>query len=244
MTERPVNDTLRLIRAILAPLQERRIVEIGCGRGALLQALAEAGAKVAGIDPDPEALAEARKTAPTAILRQAAAERLPFTDAAVQAALFINSLHHVPENGMAGALTEAARIVAPGGDIIIVEPLPQGTFFESMRPIEDETLIRVAAQEAIAAVLREGPLQLLACTEYDRVEIYPTVSDFIDRIVAADPARKDRALEERERVMKRFFTLAEHVKGGYLLRQPLRLHHLRVPGQDLRPQRVDDRKGG
>lgn len=230
MPARPVNDTLRVIKTILAPLEERRILEIGCGRGALLNALAECGAKVAGIDPDPTALTEARKTAPTAILRQAGAESLPFVDGAMHAAIFVNSLHHVPLSGMAAALVEAARIVEPGGDIIVVEPLPEGTFFESMRPIEDETLIRLAAQDAIAGALRDGVLLFAECSEYDRVEIYPTVSDFIDRLVAVDPSRKDRALEEREKVMKRFYVLAEYVKGGYLLRQPLRLHHLKVPG--------------
>lgn len=230
MTARPVNDTLRIIKTILAPLEDRRILEIGCGRGALLNALAELGAKVAGIDPDEAALAQARKTAPTAILRQAMAENLPFVDGAMHAAIFVNSLHHVPLPGMADALSEAARIVEPGGDVIVVEPLPQGTFFESMRPIEDETELRRAAQEAIAAALRDGPLLLAEFTEYDRVEIYPTVSNFIDRVVAVDPSRKDRALEQREKVMKRFYILAEYVPGGYLLRQPLRLHHLKVPG--------------
>ncbi|HEY5796747.1 MAG TPA: class I SAM-dependent methyltransferase [Bosea sp. (in: a-proteobacteria)] len=229
MAARPVNETLRVLRTILAPLQERRVVEIGCGRGALLNALAEHGAKVAGIDPDQAALAEARKTAPTAILRQAGAEDLPFVDAAMHAAIFVNSLHHVPVPAMPRALAEAARVVEPGGDVVVVEPLPEGTFFESMRPIEDETLIRLAAQEAIATALRDGPLVLAECSEYDRVEIYPTVSDFIDRVVAIDPSRKDKALEEREKVMRRFYILAEHVKGGYLLRQPLRLHHLKVP---------------
>lgn len=229
MSARPVNDTLRVIRTILAPLEERRILEIGCGRGALLNALAELGAKVAGIDPDPAALMEARKTAPTAILRQAVAENLPFVDAAMHAAIFVNSLHHVSPSAMAGALAEAARVVEPGGDVIVVEPLPTGTFFESMRPIEDETQIRLAAQEAIAGALRDGPLLLVASGEYDRVETFPTVSDFIDRVVAVDPSRKDRALEEREKVMKRFYILAEYVKGGYLLRQPLRLHHLKRP---------------
>ncbi|HEV7258175.1 MAG TPA: class I SAM-dependent methyltransferase [Bosea sp. (in: a-proteobacteria)] len=230
MAARPVNDTLRALRTILAPLEERRIVEIGCGRGALLHALAGLGAKVAGIDPDQAALAEARKAAPTAILLQASAESLPFIDAAMHAAVFVNSLHHVPISGMTGALAEAARIVAPGGDVIVVEPLPEGTFFESMRPIEDETAVRLAAQQAIAKALRDGPLRLAECSEYDRVEIYPTLSAFIDRVVAVDPSRKDRALEERENVMKRFDIHAEPVKDGYLLRQPLRLHHLKVPG--------------
>jgi len=218
-----------MLRSILAPLEDRRIVDIGCGRGALLNALAERGAKVAGIDPDASALAEARKTAPGAILRQASAERLPFVDGAMHAALFVNSLHHVAVPDMGRALGEAARIVAPGGSVIVVEPLPEGTFFESMRPIEDETSIRMAAQEAIATALRNGPLLLAECHEYDRVEIYPSVSDFIDRVVAVDPARKDRALDAREKVMKRFHTLAERLKGDYLLRQPLRLHHLKLP---------------
>ncbi len=229
MTKRPVDDTLRVIKAILAPLEQRRIVEIGCGRGALLAGLAEAGARVAGIDPDAEALAEARRTAPTAILRQAHAERLPFTDGAVNAALFVESLHHIPVAGMATALAEAARIVEPGSDIIVVEPLPEGTFFNSMRPIEDKTQIRAEAQDAIAATIKEGRLLLVATSEYDRIEAYTTVADFIDHIVALDPSRRDKAFEERERVMKRFFTLAEYVKGGYRLRQPMRLHHLRRP---------------
>lgn len=145
MIKRPVDDTLRVIKAILAPLEQRRIVDIGCGRGALLAGLAEAGARVAGIDPDAEALAEARRTAPAAILRQANAERLPFTDGAVNAALFVDSLHHIPVAGMATALAEAARIVEPGSDIIVVEPLPEGTFFNSMCPIEDKTQIRAEA---------------------------------------------------------------------------------------------------
>lgn len=229
MSARPVDDTIRVIKTILAPLEERRVVEIGCRRGALLKALAEAGARVAGIDTDEEALVQARKAAPTAILRQASAERLPFTDNAVHAAVFVDSLRQVPLAGLAGALTEAARIVEPGGSVIIVEPMPEGTLFQSMRPIEDNTPVRLAVQEAIAAALRSQSLSLVACHEYDRVKMYTTVANFIDRIVGVDPVRKEKALEHREKVMKRFDILAEHVTGGYSLRQPIRLHHLTVP---------------
>ena len=149
MPNRPVDDTLRVIKAILAPLEQRRIVEIGCGRGALLAGLAEAGARVAGIDPDAEALAEGPPHGPDRDPAPSHAERLPFTDGAVNAALFVDSLHHVPIAGMAAALAEAVRIVEPGGDIIVVEPLPEGTFFNSMRSIEDETQLRLEAQYAI-----------------------------------------------------------------------------------------------
>ena len=48
----PAGDTVEILGGLLAPLQGRRILDIGCGRGNLLQALAERGASVAGLDPD------------------------------------------------------------------------------------------------------------------------------------------------------------------------------------------------
>lgn len=231
MSMRPAGETLKFIETILSPLKGRRVLDIGCGSGHLLHALAERGARVAGVDPDEAVLELARKAAPSAYLQRAGAEALPFGDGMVQAAIFLNSLHHVPVPLMSTALAEAARVVGREGSVIVVEPLPEGTFFEALRPIEDETRVRLAAQQIIARILQAGVLVEVEQVEFDRVEIFTSVAAFIDRAVAADPARKEKALEEREKVTTRFHTLAEREPRGYVLRQPLRLQHLKVPGQ-------------
>lgn len=229
MSLRPAGDTFRILEALLAPLEGRRFLDIGCGAGKFLQAFAGKGARVAGVDPDMAALQLARKAAPSAYLRQAVAEHLPFADATAHAAIFLNSLHHVPVPAMSAALAEAVRVVGRGGSVIIVEPLPEGTYFEALRPIEDETTVRLAAQQIIARILKTDMLSEVKRLEYDRVDAFPSASAFIDHAVAIDPARKEKALEEREKVITRFETLAVRDPRGYILRQPLRLQHLKVP---------------
>lgn len=229
MGTRPAGDTIDILESLLAPLQDRRILDIGCGRGHLLRALAERGARMAGVDPDEAALEAARKLVPKAQLHKAGARHLPWGDASMHAAIFLNSLHHVPVPEMLPALEEAARVVGKGGTIIVVEPLSEGTFFDALRLIEDETEVRQAAQEAIVRALRRGVVSEQRRIEFDRIEAFPDLAAFIARAVAADPAREAQALAARGKLQARFETLSERDGRGYLLHQPIRLHHLKVP---------------
>jgi len=61
----------------------------------------------------------------------------------------MKSFHHLPVAAMRPALTEAARVLAPGGRLVAVEPLPEGTFFELTRLADDETEVRAAAYAAL-----------------------------------------------------------------------------------------------
>lgn len=225
---RPAGDTLAEIEAILAPLAGRRILDIGCGGGQLLKALGARGAQMTGVDPDAAALEKARATAPSAALRQATAEALPFDAAAFDVVIFLNSLHHVPEAQMQAALVEAGR-VAGSGPVIVVEPLAEGSFFKALVPVEDETEVRHAAQAAIAAVTAAGKLRLVLQKEYDRVETYAGLEPFLTRIVQADPARVERLDTARAEVARRLDAHGERSDEGYTLRQPLRLMQLAVP---------------
>lgn len=229
MSIRPAGDTVEILETLLAPLQGRRFLDIGCGKGQLLQALAERGARVAGVDPDEAALEAARRLVPRADLQKAGAQLLPWGDASMHAAIFLNSLHHIPVADMLPALDEAARVVGKGGSVVVVEPLSEGTFFDALRLIEDETVVRQEAQDAIVRALRRGTLSEYRRMEYDRLEIFPDAAAFIARAVATDPTRQERALAAQGKLLARFETLSEHDAGGYLLHQPLRLHHLKVP---------------
>ena len=229
MGSRPAGDTVDILETLLAPLQDRRILDIGCGRGHLLHALAERGARMAGVDPDEAALEAARNLVPGASLRKAEAEHLPWADASMHAAVFLNSLHHIPQPQMLQALDEAARVVGKGGSVVVVEPLSEGSFFEALRLIEDETEVRLAAQDAIVRAIRRGILSEVRRIEYDRAEVFADASAFMVRAVATDPARKARALAALKLLVTRFDVLSERAEAGHLLHQPLRLHHLKVP---------------
>ncbi|SFH95665.1 pimeloyl-CoA biosynthesis protein BioC [Bosea sp. OK403] len=205
------------------------MLDIGCGGGHLMQGLAERGARVAGVDIDETAVEAARRAVPTAYVQKAGAEHLPFNDATVHVAIFLNSLHHLPVPNMLLALEEAARVVGKGGSVVVIEPLSEGTFFDALRLIEDETTVRQAAQDAIIRAGRRGILGECRRMEYDRVEAFSDASAFIERAVGVDATRRGRAREALEKMLARFETLSERGAHGYLLRQPLRLHHLKVP---------------
>jgi ubiquinone/menaquinone biosynthesis C-methylase UbiE len=229
MGMRPAGDTVDILEKLLAPLQGRRILDIGCGRGNLLKALAERGANVIGLDPDEAMLGVARMLVPKAALKQGCAQLLPWGDASMHAAIFLNSLHHVPVPDMLLALEEAARVVGKGGSVFVIEPLSEGSFFDALRLIEDETEVRQAAQDAIVRAMRRGIVSESKRIEYDRIEVFPDADAFMARAVAADPSREERAQAARGKLLARFEALSEHEKGGYLLHQPIRLHHLKVP---------------
>lgn len=226
---RPAGDTLDILESLFAPLQGRRVLDIGCGGGHLMLGLVERGARVAGIDIDETAVEAARRAVPTAHVQKAGAEQLPFSDATIHVAIFLNSLHHLPAPNMLLALEEAARVVGKGGSVVVIEPLSEGTFYDALRLIEDETTVRQAAQDAIIRAGRRGILSECRRMEYDRVEAFADAAAFIERAVGIDAARRDRAREALGKMLARFETLSERDVRGYLLRQPLRLHHLKVP---------------
>jgi SAM-dependent methyltransferase len=211
-------DALTLIRETFAPLPGKRILDIGCGPGVLAKRLADGGAAVTGIDPGAAALAKARDAVP-------GGENLPFDDASFDGAVMLNALHHVPDP--AAALVEAARVLVPGGLLVVVEPLATGSFFEALRPIEDETTVRALAQDAIAAALARGTFACRRDLTVERSESFASLDAFLTRVSAVDPAREATIRGRRPVVEAAFLSAAAHGADGlYGLVQPLRIHVL------------------
>lgn len=71
----------------------KRVLEVGCGDGRLTRRLAELGAKVHAIDPDPERIRAARKALPQTLtklvqFKPGSAERLSHPDASFDVVIF------------------------------------------------------------------------------------------------------------------------------------------------------------
>ena len=132
-----IDSPLSVVRSVIPSLEGTKILDVGCGAGGLAKTLAAEGAQVTGIDPNPKAVLDARNLVPAASFEQASAEALPFEDGVFDAVLVVNALHHVPLGAMDRSLAEAARVIRPGGLLIVMEPLAEGSFFEALRIVED-----------------------------------------------------------------------------------------------------------
>lgn len=155
-----VRDELDLL-ADLVPLQEQRIIELGCGNARLARALIErfAGSQVVGLEVDTVQHAKNLAASEARLLFMAAsAQAVPFPDASFDGAMMLKSLHHVPMADMDTALAEVARVVKPGGWFYVSEPIFAGAFNEIARLYNDEGVVRAAAQAALDRALVTGVL--------------------------------------------------------------------------------------
>lgn len=104
--------------------QSCAILDVGGGTGALAQRLHEAlGADVTVLDPTPEMLAYVTATEHVEPVL-GSAEAMPFEDDAFDAVIVTDAFHHFRDQP--GAVREFARVVRPGGGVVILELDPRG----------------------------------------------------------------------------------------------------------------------
>ena len=120
---------LRKMTIALARIQPGdRVLEVGCGTGDVaLAACAPAGphGSVSGIDASPEMIAVARAKAARAGLeidfRVEPIEALTYPDATFDTVLSSLMMHHLPDDLKRQGLAEIARVLKPGGRLLIVD---------------------------------------------------------------------------------------------------------------------------
>jgi ubiquinone/menaquinone biosynthesis C-methylase UbiE len=119
------------LKAALADRPKARLVDIGCGTGRFLREVKANYPRlhVAGLDLSPHYLAVARRELePWSRVRlvEGAAEAMSFADEEFDAAVAIYLFHELPPPVRRSVVREAARIVKPGGRLIIVDSLQTG----------------------------------------------------------------------------------------------------------------------
>ncbi len=103
----------------LLPAPLGRVVDLGTGTGRMLELFGQAGA--IGLDRSPEMLrlARAKLDGRGIELRQGEVTALPLADAVANTVIVHQVLHYLADPG--AALAEAARIMAPGGRLLIAD---------------------------------------------------------------------------------------------------------------------------
>jgi ubiquinone/menaquinone biosynthesis C-methylase UbiE len=150
-----------LLQRLGARLAGANVVEIGCGRGVGTELLLERWgvAHVTALDLDPAMVARARRRlsrhGERVDVRTGDASELPFADASLDAVVDFGVIHHVP--AWRDAVTQAARVLRPGGQFVFEEVTRHALERWSYRTfLEHPEHDRFSPQEFVAELERHG----------------------------------------------------------------------------------------
>lgn len=107
------------VEKALQPLSKKKVLDIGCAKGNFSRLLQAKGATVAGIDISAELLKKAAALSSKIEFKLGSMTKVPYPDNSFDAAICIEVIEHVPE--VVQAIAEAARVLKPGGKLVIID---------------------------------------------------------------------------------------------------------------------------
>lgn len=153
----PEHDIEGSIRRVLPAEQISDHLDIGTGTGRLLGVLSNLSRRAVGIDQSPEMLAVARAMLErdgltNCRVQQADMTNLPFETGSFDLVTAHQVLHYA--NDPVSAIAEAARVLRPGGHIMIADFLPHD--IEELRDTHAHRRLGFANEELLAWFKRSG----------------------------------------------------------------------------------------
>jgi len=193
----------RLIGALLAGPEQRRTgdgrgLDVGCGTGALMEALKPFGA-VVGVDGSEGMIAVLRRNGRGEAV-VAPVDRLPFADGAFDVVFCVATLHHVAEpEAVRRTIREMVRVARPGGALVIWDHNPRNPYWPRLmrRAPQDTGAERLIPAEEIVRALEESGVRRIRVTQSG------FVPEFVPRFLMP-LARLAEAVVERAPLLRRF----------------------------------------
>lgn len=167
----------RAKRALVASLLARhggslrRVLDVGCGTGAMLRDLSARISVAVGLDAEPLALAYCRRRG-LGRLAAGSAVALPFGDGTFDACLCLDVLYHRGVASDARALAECRRVLRPGGLLVVTD-----SALAWLRSDHDEAVhgARRYTRGALLALVRDAGL-VPVFTSYACCLVLPAVA--------------------------------------------------------------------
>jgi SAM-dependent methyltransferase len=121
-------------------LDNKDMLEIGCGSGRISSLLATKVKSLTAIDPDDGQIALAGQSVDGVDFRVGTGENLNFNDESFDIVMFTYSLHH---QDCVKALEEAQRVLRPNGDLVVIEPAHDGEYTQFVSIFEEDEVSRI-----------------------------------------------------------------------------------------------------
>jgi len=216
--------------ALLLPLEQARVLELGCGRAEFTRALAARfpASRITAMEVD--AIQHAKNLAAerpgNVAFAAGGADAIPLPAASVDVVLMLKSLHHVPVERMDTALAEIARVLAPGGFAYFSEPIYAGEFNAIMSLFHDERAVREAAFAALVRAVATGRFELVAERFWQARRRFAGFAEFDERMIGATHTTHRLSRATHAAVRERFL---RHLApdGTATFDQPMRVDVLR-----------------
>jgi ubiquinone/menaquinone biosynthesis C-methylase UbiE len=103
----------------VGPGAERRVLDAGCGAGRMSRHLADRGLRVEGVDLSSGMVAMARRDHPDLSFAVASLTDLPYDDDQFAGVLLWYSVIHTPLTGLPRIFADVARVLRPGGHVLV-----------------------------------------------------------------------------------------------------------------------------
>jgi ubiquinone/menaquinone biosynthesis C-methylase UbiE len=204
-------DYKRDLLTALAPGPSDTVLDVGCGPGTDLPALAEVAGRTIGVDHDPTMAAEARRRTaalPAVRVLTADAHRLPLADGSVDRARVDRVLQHVAAPPR--VLAELHRVLRPGGVAALAEPDWEGLSVDPGDPDTTRAFTRYLRTDIVRnAVVGRQLARLATAAGLEVRSVTPVVPVFHD-------------FAEADRVLGLTRNADRAVKAGKLAREAAR----------------------
>ncbi len=172
-------DELYLIETL--NLDNRKILELGCGAATMTKKIASNGInrKVIASEVDKEQHEENLKLNIDNIeFILSGAQDIPLEDNSIDIIFMFKSFHHIPKDLMPQALNEIFRVLKPNALAYISEPLFIGEQNELIAMFHDEEKVRIDAFKNIKKSVDEGQFKLFKEIFFQTEVFYKNFEDF------------------------------------------------------------------